>query len=149
MDSAFISKHAQEVFDACLRPAGLGPEFNVWQLVGFREVVHLTLRQEGASYYSDTYRAWIGAKILAVNPRSEEAREKNRRFALGIQWTGDEMENLEVGVGDKCHCLIHERIERAVACFTDFAEEFEEGGAMPTPKIGRTFPPVREKSAVA
>lgn len=132
-----ISEHMKRVLQCIQRPTALGTEFNVWQIAGDSfSVLHKV--DKGMT---DLYYAWIGAKILTTKPGTDEAEKQNRRFAVGIQWTGDELDGLRIEPKGECKCLVCQRLTKAVKCFIELAEEFDEGGAFPKPRIGRVFPP--------
>ena len=74
--------------------------------------------------FMDEYYSWVSAKLRTIGSVNEP-----RRFAVGIRWTGDELDgNLEEVVGRK--------ITRAVLGFCDMAEEYEEDGPLPEPIVG-------------
>jgi len=125
-DLQTISEYAQRIFEGIPRPGRLyGAE--VWALMAHDGIA---IRQNS---YSGEYVSWITAKYALGTPEA-------RRFAIGIRWDEDDLESGEY------RRFVRTRIERAVHCFEDFAEEYEEGGLLlPEPKVGRPFPPLRKK----
>jgi len=128
-----IQKHVEDAFNLLPRPPEVGEEFNIWTIRGPMDTIHVTLRKDSNSYYTDLAQAWVFAKIL------NQDGEVNQRFAVGIRWSGDELETLECLSPEECGCILCVRVRKAVLCFPDLAAPFDEGGVLPEPLIGRSM----------
>lgn len=82
------------------------------------------------SMYLDRFAGWIVAK------------KGDRRFAVGVGFTGDELRESR----ERLAIMIRERIDGAVATFPQTATEYEEGGVLPCP-VYMALPPEMQKGS--